>query len=129
MLPILTVGVQNNLLANSLGDTSSISRAIAHAKRYGPATTFLTVTPDDINNPTSFRISCAKKSNDGFPSVGTTSFADAFCQGTEYVEEGGSVKLPLDYTARFRAAVSDPVAVAVEFRRGRCTVQAVAVRH
>ena len=68
-LPILSLGGRNQLSAGLLGDTTSLSRAMAMAKRYGAASTLLTITPDDINNPTSFRFACDSINNEDFPAV------------------------------------------------------------
>ena len=76
--PILTLGGRNSMVAGSLGDTTSLSRAMAMAKRYGPCTTMLTLTPDDINSPTSFRLAARSLNNMTFPAcVDETFFVGA----------------------------------------------------
>ena len=57
VLPVLAFGGRNTI-AGALGDSTSLTRAMAMANRYGPPFCLLTLTPDDINNPTSFRLAC-----------------------------------------------------------------------
>ena len=54
VLPIISLGGNNLLGSGLLESNTSLSRRIAMAERYGRASTLLTVTPDDINNATSF---------------------------------------------------------------------------
>jgi hypothetical protein len=46
---VLIFGSRNNLLG-SIGDAESVSRAMTMATRYGSASTFLTITPDDVTS-------------------------------------------------------------------------------
>ena len=90
VLPVLTVGVHNNLLAGSLGDKTSMHRAIAQSKRHGGGCTFLTVTPDDINNLKSLRLAVNHSSVTAFPSFTDNNFYDAVHAGTSH--EGETLK-------------------------------------
>ena len=93
-----------------------MSRGMAMAKRYGPGSTMLTLTPYDINNPTSFRLACNSLSNKEFPAVANEKFFDSLKMGAEVYEDKGNIKIPIEYTDRLQAAKTNPVAVALEFR-------------
>ena len=125
-MPVLSLGTQNGLLAGSLGDKTSLSHATAHAKRYGPATAFLTVTPDDISNPTSLRLSLTQKSNKDFPAVAEDGFFDAIHQNGDFTTQA-NLTVPLDYTNRVRLATGNAPAVARQFRTlVECIIQTFA---
>jgi hypothetical protein len=112
--PALAMGCKNQPLG-SLLDNSCLSRALAMCHRFGPASVFLTVTPDDISNPTSFRLCFRSCANCGFPSTTKPNFLTDMQQSAEYIDEV-NVKLPTTYTDRHFAACSNPVAVASEFQ-------------
>ena len=115
VLRVLTIGSRGHFVAGSLGDKTSMERAMACAKRYGPATTFLTVSPDDVNNPTSLRLCCGNTDNLTFPAVATDEFFHKLRAGCDRIDRG-TVRVPLGYTKRVQAATGNPVAVAREFR-------------
>ena len=114
VLPVLNFGSHNSI-AGSLGDTTSLSHAIAMVKHYGPSSIMLTGTPDDVNNPTSYCLASRSIDNTKFPSVADEDFFSKLHEGGEYLGDG-SVAVPLGYTERVHAAVGNPVAVACEFR-------------
>ena len=114
VLPVLSFGGKNTM-AGALGDTTSLSRAMAMAKRYGPPSVMLTVTPDDINNPTSFRLACKSHSNISFPACTTQAFHDNF-KNSKSIDSFGNINIPLNYTQRVKRANANPVAIAIEFR-------------
>ena len=73
VFPVLSFGGKTTPIG-SLGDHTMMSRAMAMAKRYGPGTVFLTLTPDDISNPTSFRYSIRSHNNTSFPACAPNDF-------------------------------------------------------
>jgi hypothetical protein len=75
VLLVLTFGARNNIMAGSLGDTTSLSHAMAMTKCYGLPSTMITVTPDDINSPTSLWLACKSISNVEFPAVADETFS------------------------------------------------------
>ena len=116
VVPILNFGTRNTIFGG-LGDTTSLSHAMAMARRYGPASTMLTVTPDDINSPTSFRLACNSFDNLSFPATVDETFFDKFQQGCkDFQTSNPPITIPLDYSSRKKASVDNPVAVAAEFR-------------
>ena len=59
----------------TVGDTTGLSHTIAIETQFGPgAFAFVTITPDDINNPTSFKLSMRRVSNKSFPSLAFPQF-------------------------------------------------------
>ena len=115
VLPILSFGAKNTI-AGALTDSTSLSRAMAQSKRYGPPGTLLTVTPDDVNSPSGFHFACKSFNNTSFPAVATEEFFQAIQQGSEFADSVGHVKVPLNYTRRVHRVTGNPVAVALEFR-------------
>ena len=118
VLPVLSFGSRTTVPGSLAGDTGNMARGMATAKRYGPASTFLTVTPDDINNPTSLRLCIGDRNNQIFPACTDEEFFSKLKAGESYEVDGesGTVRIPLDYTSRMKYAVENPVAVAREFQ-------------
>jgi hypothetical protein len=75
------------------------------------------VAPDDVNNPTSFRLSIRKLEdvNQSFPRETDEGFYEAMKTGSSEVA-GGSIPFPCDYAARARATVGNPVAAVLEYK-------------
>ena len=115
VLPILNFGARNGALGG-LGDTTSLSRAIAHAQRYGESTTMVTITPDDINCPSTLRLATHNIDNQAFPATVDEHFFQKLKEGCKEFSPEGSIKIPLSYTERKKASVENPVAVALQFR-------------
>ena len=115
ILPVLTFAARNNVVAGSLGDKSSLSRTMANTRRYGPVNSLITVTPDDINNPTSLRFACRSINNISFPAIADAEFFKQLHEGGILIGEG-DVKMPLHYTKRSQMATENPVSVALEYR-------------
>ena len=114
VIPVLSFGNHHNHIIGSLGDTSSLSRGMAMAKRYGPATAMITITPDDINNPNSLRLAMRTINNKTFPAVVDEDFFAKLKEGSMY-QGSGNVSVPLHYNNRHKLAAQNPVAVASEF--------------
>jgi hypothetical protein len=93
-----------------------MARAFAQHRRYGPGTVLYTLTVDDKNSPNLIRLSRPMSSSQTFPATVNDDFFGALQQGTCYIDEASTIKLPLDYTARHQASTSNPVAAALEFQ-------------
>ena len=94
---------------------NSDSHAMAMAKRYGPASVFLTITPDDISNPNRFRLSFRSHNNKTFPAVVDKDVLQKLKEGGTHIGEG-NISILLDYNAHTKAATGNLVAVALEFQ-------------
>ena len=112
--PFLKIGSKNTFCAPLKGD-DGLSKTYAMTRRFGPASTFLTITPDDISNPTSFRLAMRSDNNVTFPATCTDDFLDCFRNNEKFVQ-CCEIKVPTNYSARVKAATSNPVAVALEFQ-------------
>jgi hypothetical protein len=73
VLPALTFGSRNNLLG-AIGDTTSVSRAMTMATRYGSDSTFLTITPNDVSSPIGLRLCYKSIDNTSFPATASDTF-------------------------------------------------------
>ena len=88
------------------------------------ASCFLTITPNDVSCPTSFRLAHRSNSNESFPANCSSRFFETIYNDENlYTEkkrtEGGeevTIQIPCDYTARVQAAAGNPVAVAMEYQ-------------
>ena len=114
VLPFMSLSMRATC-PGALHDNSSLQRALSMAKRYGPATLLLTVTPDDVNNPSSFRLACSSLDNTKFPSHVNETFYDNL-QNCSVAMQEDDIKIPLNYSRRFQAATNNPVAVAEEYQ-------------
>ena len=56
--------------------STSVSESIALTQRHGPASVFLTVSPNDISNPTSFRLAFRSVNNKDFPATIPSDFIE-----------------------------------------------------
>ena len=115
VLPVLSFGSKHTPVAHSAGDTTSMARGIAMSRRRGPNTTMITVTPDDINSPTSLRFALKSMDNCSFPAAVDDTFFDKLKEGASILQNG-NVSLPLNYCQRYQLAANNPIAVALEFR-------------
>jgi len=117
VLPILSFGSKQTL-AGAFGDSGIQARGIATSLRHTAASQFLTLTPDDVNNPTSFRMAYSSQSNQCFPSAVSSSFAATYQNSGIYNDttDIGDIQVPLSFTHRLQAAQKNPVAIACEFQ-------------
>ena len=82
--------------------------------QYTSAFNFLTISPDDVNNPTMFRLSIRSLSNHGFPAVVDDEFFKALQENSHIVQEH-DIKIPTKHIDRLKAACKNPVATSIEF--------------
>jgi hypothetical protein len=90
-------------------------------RKYGPAAAFVTISPDDINNPTSFRLSVRRMKDSTDPCKYPRETDDNFYSAMkeQSVEVGaGSIPIPFpcNYAARAKATVGNPVAAVLEYK-------------
>jgi hypothetical protein len=130
VLPFLSFTTADSPLG-ALGGRDAITKGIAMVTRYGgSAVTLVTISPDDVNNPTSFRASFRSVNNEGFPAVATEEFLKKFRDGKalnlnpggtafggESTQQQGTIPIPMAYKDKVKAANDNPVAVAQEFQK------------
>lgn len=117
VMPLLQLAAKTSRFG-SLDATPIKGQLVAMCRFRGPASVFLTLTPDDVNNPRSFRLALRSSSNRSFP---------AKCRDDEdlirmMMENGiiigeGAVPIPVDYDARAVAAKRNPVATSLEYMK------------
>ena len=116
MADVLSFGTQDTILS-SLLNKAAMAKGISMIQRHGPASIMLTVTPDDINDPTNVRLSMRNVSNVSFPSCCDENFFDHLRKNSTNFKPGDSdTKIPLSYNHRKKLAVQNPVALAYNFR-------------
>jgi hypothetical protein len=119
VLPVLSFGNRSIVPGTLSGDTGMIARGYSYVKRMGPGCTLLTCTPDDVNNPTSFRLSHGQvRSNIDFPASVDESFFESLRESKNYQQtrQSSIIDIPLSYQYRKDAIMQNPVVVAREFQ-------------
>ena len=114
IMPVLTMSGSRTLFG-AVERNVALAKLMGMGKWYGPACNFLTMAPDDVNNPTSLRASYRSCSNVNFPAVVSDDFFTALEKDSELLGEG-DIAIPCAYSDRAKAACNNPVAVVVEYR-------------
>jgi hypothetical protein len=83
VLPFLSFGSRNMLLGE-IGGSEALAQAMAMSYRFGPASTFFTLTPNDVSCPTSFRMSHKSYNNTSFPAAAGDDFLSALKDGSDF---------------------------------------------
>ena len=76
----------------------------------------VTITPDDINCPSTLWLATRNIDNQAFPATVDEDFFEKLKEGSKEFSPEGTIKIPLSYTQRKKASVENPVAVALQFR-------------
>ena len=97
----------------SLETYKVIDHIYAMTRHFGPASIVYTIAPDDINNPTSFRLTQRFCNNDKYPSKVNSSFIDAMKKNSSVLAYDD---IPVGYIERARAAAQNPVATTLEYQ-------------
>ena len=97
----------------SLERNDAVAKVIELSRRYGCPSVFLTVSFDDINNPSAFRLSLATSNRDTFPSTyvteNDTTYVQKLIDEADIVSQG-TIKIPTAHHVRAAAATENPVA-------------------
>lgn len=117
VLPVLSFGARH-AVPGAIGDTTSHSRGIGMTKRYGPGSGLITGALDDVNNPSTFRLTFETKDNTSFPSVVNESFLEDLQESKTHTfkRKERDFTIPAGYSERISQANGNPVVVAIEFR-------------
>ena len=115
IMPVLTVSGKHTLFG-AVEKNIAVSKFSALSKRCGPGSMFGTIAPNDISNPTSFRLTFRSCNNDSFPSVAPEEFFDAMQMNSDFLVGEGNIRVPCGYSARAKAAVRNPVATVMEYK-------------
>ena len=114
MKPILQISGRKSF-GGSLETYKVVDHIYAMTRHFGPASIFYTIAPDDINNPTSFRLTQRFCNNDKYPSKVNSSFIDAMKKNSSVLAYD-DIMVPVGYTERARAAAQNPVATTLEYQ-------------
>ena len=115
VLPILSfIGQKQHF--GAMEYNSSITEAMALTQQFGPASVFLTISPNDVSNPASFRLAFRNVDNMQFPANAPHDFIEAMEKQSTYVGEG-HMRIPTDYETKYSKANNNPFAVVEEYRR------------
>ena len=114
IMPVLEFAGKQ-ILFGAFEQTSSTSKLHAMTQRYTAGSTFFTISPNDISNPNSFRLSLRSSNNISFPSTSPEEYFAAMEKDAS-LKICGNVELPVDYGARSRATVSNPVSSVIEYQ-------------
>ena len=115
VLPLLRAAGRKTTFG-SMERRSGVSHMTAMTRRYGPASTFVTIAPDDINSITGFRLTFRSVDNHTFPSVMTDEDMKSIREGADIIGEG-EVKLPTAYINRARAVINNPHSSSKEYKK------------
>ena len=115
ILPLLRASGRNTSFG-SMERRSGVSHMTAMTNKYGPASIFITIAPDDINNLTGFRLSFRSTNNTSFPATMTKENVDAIRQGSSIIGEG-FVQIPTSYKHRVKAVINNPHSSSKEYKR------------
>jgi len=115
VLPLLRASGRNTSFG-SMERQSGVSHMTAMTRKYGPASTFVTIAPDDISNLTGFRLTFRSINNTSFPATMTKDDVDKIRQGSDIIGEG-NVKLPTSYRNRVKAVINNPHASSKEYKK------------
>ena len=115
VLPVLEV-VNKKAHGGALDAGRVKSHMLAMATHFGSGTVFFTISPDDINNPKSFRLAQRTIGTNSLPCVVSDEqeFLTTMMDDSTIMEVG-TIPFPVNYTARAKAAVDNPVATTLEY--------------
>ena len=130
ILPVLSLP-PHQVGFNYVFTNNSVGKMFALVQRYGPASVFLTISPDDVNDPTSFRMTFRSVDNFSFPAVVSGDFFQAMRNASKF-KCSSTYMIPreVDCSRKSRcvAAEANPVAAAVGFYRLIYDIMSVLVR-
>ena len=96
-------------MASSTGENYALMR------RFGPGSHFITINPDDVNDPLVFRLTFTQNNNNNeFPCVMPSNVLTAIQNGKPFAM--GNVAIPTNWSALARKTTANPVAAAVVYK-------------
>lgn len=89
---------------------------MAMGRRFGPATTFLTMAVDDVNHPNAIRSTFRSFDNNSFPATVDDDFFDKLKQGSKF-RGTGDIKFDMSWPGLACRTTENPVAVASAYKK------------
>ena len=115
IMPVLEFA-GGNTLGGAVETNKLVSQIYALSQHFMSGCTFYTIAPDDINNPTSFRLCFCLKNNKSFPaSEPDEDFIEKMVSNSTFIEEG-EIPIPVGYSDRAKAAAMNPIATSIEYK-------------
>ena len=112
--PVLTGGGKQTIFG-AVQQHDSGGKILAMKRRFACAPAFLTFAIDDVNHPTSLRLSIDSSNNTDYPAIVSGEAHEAMKHGFKYTGEG-NVSIPASWTDRFKALVKNPVGAAYVYK-------------
>ena len=99
---------------------SCIGKLLAMLRRYGPASLFLTLAPDDVHNPMGIRLTVKHTTNEGFPAMPEDFLQALRDQPTKFKylgTDGDETSFSLTEDVLQRQASENPASTSMMFQR------------
>ena len=96
--------------------TTALGRHMYNMTRhYGPASAFVTIALDDINNPTTFRLTQQFQSNEQFPAIieDHNKFLQSLLSQEDFHQDG--IRIPTGWSERYKKVSGNPIAAAKSY--------------
>jgi hypothetical protein len=128
LVPILASGGKQTIFG-ALERRRAGGEILAMGRKYGGASNFLTISIDDVNTPSVFRMGFRSCNNINFPSHCPDSLLSAMELGNNFVADGcgcihgehclghGEIHIPCNWSALARRATENPVSVALHYNK------------
>ena len=120
VLPILQFAGQKSTFG-AFEKQRSIKKIYQISRRYGSPYLFLTMSFDDINNPSAIRMALKSKNNTSFPAINDPEFLQKLIQNNN-TNDFGTIAIPTTYSARTQLATDNPIEYVLEFKILLCDV-------
>lgn len=104
VVPFITLS-GNKVPWGAIERQSLVTEIIALSRRFGPASVFLTISPDDVHHPTCIRLCCRSNNNTSFPATD-----DGFIKHLRTQREMFSTQMDVSNAALKKLAAENPVA-------------------
>ena len=112
VLPILRASSKSPF--GALESSQAITKIFALTRRFGSGSTFLTVSPDDVKNPTSYRLTYHSTDNKSFPAKVSEDFFEKLQSQSTFITEH-NVSVPTSFQHMLKKANGNPIATTTEF--------------
>ena len=134
LIPVMTSG-SKSVTFSALQRRSTAGEILAMGRKYGPASTFLTVSVDDVNSPGVLRMAHRSCNNLNFPAMSPDELLKAMELGEDHTYENesncihcqngqrcsighsGEVRIPCGWEHLARSATENPVSVALHYKK------------
>ena len=114
VLPILDFAGKKSAFG-SFEKSQAVHKIFEISRRYGCPSLFLTMSFDDVNNPSSIRMAMRSSTNTSFPATDDPEFIQHLIDGSDLIGKG-SISIPSTVSERAKIAADNPIAFVFEFK-------------